>query len=110
MSNSSGLMAYSPRMTALTIAYRGAEFKVLNPFTLEVLSAPDFDRESPLCFDPYGSMMMTTGQTGGLFFWKLDQVRVRLAMIGLDWEHMRPFPVLQIPLVKKVELRTQATN
>lgn len=110
MGNSNGLMAYSPRMTALTIAYRGAEFKVLNPYTLETISAPDFDRESPLCFDPYGSMMMTTGQTGGLFFWKLDQVRVRLAMIGLDWKHMRPFPVLQIPLVKKVDLRTQATN
>ena len=70
MGDSSGLMAFSPRMTALIIACRRAELKVLDPFTLEELSAPDFDRESPLCFDPYGSVMVTTGQSGGLFFWR----------------------------------------
>jgi WD40 repeat protein len=104
MGNSSGLMAYSPRMTALIIACRGAELKVLNPFTLEELSAPDFDRESPLCFDPYGRVMITTGQSGGLFFWKLDAVRSRLVEIELDWNHMPPFPVLELPVVKRVVL------
>ena len=110
MSNSSGLMAYSPRMTALTIACRGAELKVLNPFTLEELSAPDFDRESPLCFDPYGRVMITTGQAGGLFFWKLDAVRSRLVKIGLDWVHMPPFPVLELPVVRRVEIRPWVSN
>jgi WD40 repeat protein/tRNA A-37 threonylcarbamoyl transferase component Bud32 len=102
MGNTSGLMAYSPRMTALIIACRGAELKVINPFTLEELSAPDFDRESPLCFDPYGRVMVTTGQSGGLFFWKLDEVRAGLVKIGLDWVHMPPFPVLQLPVVRRV--------
>jgi WD40 repeat protein/tRNA A-37 threonylcarbamoyl transferase component Bud32 len=104
MGDSSGLMAYSPRMTALIIARRRAELKVINPFTLEELSAPDFDRESPLCFDPYGRVMITTGQTGGLFFWKLDAVRAKLKVIGLDWPQMPPFSVLELPVVKRVVL------
>lgn len=103
MGDTSGLMAFSPRMTALIIACRRAELKVLNPFTLEELSAPDFDRETPLCFDPHGRVMITTGQTGGLFFWNLDTVRSRLVPLGLDWSHMPPFPELQLPLVKRVE-------
>jgi serine/threonine protein kinase/WD40 repeat protein len=102
MGDSTGLMAFSPRMTALIIACRGAELKVLNPFTLEELSAPDFDRESPLCFDPNGRLMITTGQSGGLFFWKLDAVRSRLVSMGLDWNHMRQFPELILPVVKRV--------
>jgi WD40 repeat protein len=105
MGDTSGQMAFSPRMTALIIACRRAELKVLNPFTLEELSAPDFDRETPLCFDPYGRVMITTGQTGGLFFWNLDTVRSRLVPLGLDWSHMPPFPVLQLPLVKRVDVQ-----
>jgi WD40 repeat protein/tRNA A-37 threonylcarbamoyl transferase component Bud32 len=105
MGDTSGLMAFSPRMTALIIACRRAELKVLNPFTLEELSAPDFDRETPLCFDPHGRVMITTGQTGGLFFWNLDTVRSRLVPLGLDWNHMPPFPELQLPLVKRVEVQ-----
>ena len=104
MGDSSGLMAFSPRMTALIIACRRAELKVLNPFTLEELSAPDFDRETPLCFDPFGRVMITTGQSGGLFFWNLDRVRSRLVPLGLDWNHMPPFPVLELPVVRRVLL------
>jgi WD40 repeat protein/tRNA A-37 threonylcarbamoyl transferase component Bud32 len=104
MGGSSGQMAFSPRMTALIIACRRAELKVLNPFTLEELSAPDFDRESPLCFDPHGRVMITTGQSGGLFFWHLDSVRERLVSMGLDWAHMPPFPELELPLVRRVTL------
>jgi hypothetical protein len=97
-------MAFSPRMTALILACRGAELKVFNPFTLEELSAPDFDRETPLCFDPHGRVMVTTGQSGGLFFWNLDRVRSRLVPLGLDWSHMPPFPELELPLVRRVVL------
>jgi WD40 repeat protein len=104
MGDTSGLMAFSPRMTALIIACRRAELKVLNPFTLEELSAPDFDRETPLCFDPHGRVMITTGQTGGLFFWNLDTVRSRLGPLGLDWSHMPPFPELELPLVRRLVL------
>jgi serine/threonine protein kinase/WD40 repeat protein len=104
MGDTSGLMAFSPRMTALIIACRRAELKVLNPFTLEELSAPDFDRETPLCFDPHGRVMITTGQTGGLFFWNLDTVRSRLVPLGLDWSHMPPFPGLELPLVRRLVL------
>ena len=102
MGGSSGWMIYSPRMTALIIACRRAELKVINPFTLEELSAPDFDREMPLCFDPHGRMMITTGQSGGLFFWKLDEVRSQLKELGLDWDHMPPFPVLELPVVRRL--------
>jgi len=106
-----GMMAYSPRMTALMIACRGAEleFKVLNPLTLEEESSPDFDQESPLCFDPTGRLMITTSQSGGIFFWKLDEVRAHLLGMGLDWKHMPPFPKeLPPPVVRRVVVAAAA--
>ena len=102
MANFSGLMAFSPRPTALIVACRRAELKVLNPFTLEVLSTPDFDRESPLCFDPTGRLMITTGQTGGLFFWKLDALRARLKDMKLDWTQMPEFTDPIPPVLSRV--------
>ena len=105
-----GMMTFSPRMTALAIACRRAELKVLNPFTLEEVSSPDFDRESPLCFDPSGKLLVTTGQAGGIFFWKLDAVRARLVEMGLDWKHMPEFPNLPLPLVRRVLVATAAAE
>ncbi len=112
MTRSSGLMAFSPRPTALIVACRRAELKVLNPFTLDVLSSPDFDRESPLCFDPTGRIMITVGQTGGVFFWKLDALRARLKEMPLkvanlkeatlDWEEMEAFEDPVPPVLKRV--------
>ena len=104
MGEFNGLMSFSPRMTALIIACRRAELKVLNPFTLEELASPDFDRESPLCFDPYGRVMITSGPSGGVFFWKLDTIRSRLDDLGLDWEYMQQFPPLELPVVRRVSL------
>ncbi|HEX5790738.1 MAG TPA: hypothetical protein VFY13_06270, partial [Luteolibacter sp.] len=60
--------------------------------------------ETPLCFDPHGRIMVTTGQSGGLFFWKLDEVRAGLVQIGLDWEHMPLFVPLTLPKVVRVHL------
>jgi WD40 repeat protein len=106
-----GMMAYSPRMTALMIACRGAELKVLNPLTLEEESSPDFDQESPLCFDPSGRLMITTGQSGGIFFWKLDEVRAHLDGMGLDWKHMPAFPKeLPPPVVSRVVVAAAAAD
>jgi hypothetical protein len=104
MGEFNGLMSFSPRMTALIIACRRAELKVLNPFTLEELASPDFDRESPLCFDPYGRVMITSGPSGGVFFWKLDTIRYRLDDLGLDWEYMQKFPPLELPVVRRISL------
>jgi hypothetical protein len=67
------------------------------------VSSPDFDRESPLCFDPSGRLMINTGQAGGIFFWKLDEVRAHLVEMGLDWKHMPEFPKeLPLPVVRRV--------
>jgi WD40 repeat protein len=104
MGEFNGIMSFSPRMTALIIACQRAELKVLNPFTLEELASPDFDRESPLCFDPHGRVMITSGPSGGVFFWKLDAIRARLADLGLDWEYMQKFPPLELPVVRRIEL------
>jgi hypothetical protein len=77
--------------------------KVLNSLTLEELASPDFDRESPLCFDPSGMMMVTTGPSGGVFFWKLDNIRSRLNDLGLDWD-WKDFPRLELPVVRRIAL------
>jgi serine/threonine protein kinase/WD40 repeat protein len=106
-----GIMAFSPRMTALIIACQRAELKVLNPFTMEEVSSPDFDRESPLCFDSSGRLMITTGQSGGIFFWKLDEVRAHLVGMGLDWKHMPEFPKeLPLPVVRRVVVPAAAAD
>ncbi|MCX6867646.1 MAG: serine/threonine-protein kinase [Verrucomicrobia bacterium] len=113
MGGGHGMMAFSPRMTALIIACHGAEleFKVLNPLTLEEESSPDFDQESPLCFDPTGRLMITTSQSGGIFFWKLDEVRAHLDGTGLDWKHMPAFPKeLPPPVVRRVVVASAAAD
>jgi serine/threonine protein kinase/WD40 repeat protein len=98
-----GKMAFSPRLTALAIACRRAELKVLNPVTLEEMTSPDFDREAPLCFDPFGMIMVNSGQ-GGIFFWRLDAVRAHLVEMGLDWKPLPKFPVLTLTVVRRVIL------
>jgi WD40 repeat protein len=103
MGEFNGVMSFSPRMTVLIIACRRAELKVLNSLTLEELARPDFDRESPLCFDPSGMMMVTTGPSGGVFFWKLDNIRSRLNDLGLDWD-WKDFPRLELPVVRRIAL------
>ena len=90
MGDSCGVMAFSPRETVLILACRGAELKVYDPSGAMEFSSPDFDREIPLCFDPDGRIMITTGQSGGIFFWKLDEVRAHLLQQGLDWHLPRP--------------------
>ena len=97
-----GTMAFSSRKTALAIACRRTEFKILHPITLEVRSSPDFDHEAPLCFDPSGSIMVTYGPTGGLFFWKTDTIRAHLLGLGLDWEDLPQFAPISYPVVRRV--------
>ena len=113
MGDSCGVMAFSPRETVLILACRGAELKVYDPSGTMELSSPDFDREIPLCFDPDGRIMITTGQAGGVFFWKLDDVRARLLQQGLDWHlpppgldwaGMPPYESRAFPIVKRVVL------
>ena len=111
MRDSCGVMTFSPRETVLAIACRGAELKVYDPWGAMELSSPDFDREIPLCFDPDGKFMITTGQSGGVFFWKLDEVRRHLEQQGkawnlpspgLDWAEMPAFPEKHRTIVKRV--------
>ena len=88
----------------VSIGYPGAEaeLKILNPFTLEEMSNPDFDHEAPLCFDPSGSIMVTYGPTGGLFFWKTDTLREKLVEMGLDWKKLPQFDPIAYPAVRRV--------
>ena len=75
-------------------------------------SSLDFDQETPLCFDPDGTMMITSERSGGIFFWKLDVVRAHLFQQGLewqlpqglDWNGMPRFDPIEIQLVKRVIL------
>ena len=97
-----GRMAFSQRQTAFAIACNRDELKVLDPDTLDEMATPDFDREVPLCFDPYGMIMVTTGQSG-TFFWKLDALRSGLAELGLDWK-IKPIPQVSFPVVRRVLL------
>jgi hypothetical protein len=110
MGESHGMMAFSPRMTALAIACSRQELKFLNPFTLKEVSNPDFDSESPLCFDPSGRLLITTGQAGGIFFWRLDEVRARLVEMDIDWKQMPEFPQQTFPVVRRVVLPAAATH
>jgi serine/threonine protein kinase/WD40 repeat protein len=104
MGESYGRMAFSPRTTVAAVACRKAEFKLLlllgKP---QELTAPDFDREAPLCFDPTGMLMVNTGLTG-VFFWKVDTIRSELARLGLDFEELKdhPFPALSLPVVRRI--------
>ena len=100
-----GTMAFSPRNTAIAIACRRAELQVLNPVTLEELSSPDFDRETPLCFDPYGILLINCSQGGGIVFWKLDAVRMHLDEMVLDWD-LKKIPHLILPVMREVILPT----
>jgi hypothetical protein len=120
MGDSPGMLAFSPRRTALAIACKRDELKVLQPFAFGVpadllredlalaeMASPDFDREAPLCFDPSGRLMVTTGRTGGLFFWRLDEVRSRLKGIRLgeknsDWEGLPDYPAQSFERVRAV--------
>lgn len=101
-----GTMAFSPRNTAIAIARRRAEFQVLDPVTLDPLSSPDFDRETPLCFDSYGILLVNCTQGGGLVFWKLDAVRSHLEKMGLDWTELAKIPKMTLPVIRHVILPT----
>jgi WD40 repeat protein/tRNA A-37 threonylcarbamoyl transferase component Bud32 len=113
MSDSCGVMAFSPRETVLAVACRGDELKIYDPSGSMELSSPDFDREIPLCFDPPplgGRILITTGQSGGVFFWKLDEVRKHLFQLGKEWNlpepgldwKMKEFDQPEPPIVKRV--------
>ena len=85
-------MAFSSRGTALALAVEGEKLKVYalpytggSPVPLE-FSSPDFDREIPLCFSPYGRILATIKPSGELFFWQLDKVRKQLKDQDLDWK------------------------
>jgi serine/threonine protein kinase/WD40 repeat protein len=103
MGESYGRMAFSPRTTVAAVTCRREEFKLLLLGNLEVLTAPDFDREAPLCFDPTGMLMVNTGLTG-LFFWKVDTIRNELERLGLDFDELKdhPFPALSLPVVRRI--------
>ena len=92
MGDRSCRMAFSSRGTALALAVEGEKLKVYalpytggSPVPLE-FSSPDFDREIPLCFSPYGRILATIKPSGELFFWKLDRVRKQLKALELDWD------------------------
>jgi len=101
-----GRVAFSPRTTVAAVACQGGKFKLLLlKKDLEELTAPDFDRESPLCFDPTGMLMVNTS-AAGLFFWKLDTIRSELERLNLDFDELKdhPFPALSVPVVRSILL------
>ena len=101
-------MAFSPRNTALAISCGKAELKIINPETLEVRSNPDFDRETPLCFDSIGMLMINCANGGGIVFWKIDAVRAKLKEMDLDFPDLlkREFEPWDKPEVIRVILPT----
>jgi WD40 repeat protein len=104
MGGTSGIVCFSPRPTVLIIAYHRAELKVIDVDSLQEVCSPDFDRETPLCFDSDGRLMITVSPSGGVFFWKLDAVRANLLKMGLDWKSMKLFDPFDLPLLDRVVL------
>ena len=108
MSEHYGRMAFSAkRKTVMAIACQRDELKVIELKHLTELTAPDFDREAPLCFDPDGLMLVTSGETG-TFFWQLDAVRAWLKEFDLDWEFLPDFESIRFPVVRRVVVPAQA--
>ena len=73
---------------------------------LQEVCSPDFDRETPLCFDPEGRLMITVSPSGGVFFWRLDEIRADLHRLDRDWkkEEMEPFEPFHLRLLDRVVL------
>ena len=116
MGESYGRMAFSPRTTVAAIACKREKFRMLLLGNLQELTAPEFDREVPLCFDPTGMIMVNAGHAG-LFFWKLNTIRTELLRLhadrdpdmNLDFDELKqlPFPSIpedKFPVVRRIIL------
>ena len=110
MDRRSGRMAFSSR-GFLAIAVEREKLKVFvpnpyypkNPPAFVDFSTPDFDKEIPLCFSPYGRILVTTKPSGQIYFWNLDKVRTHLKELELDWE-IDSFKPREFDQVSRVEL------
>ena len=109
MDRRSGRMAFSYR-GFLAIAVEREKLKVFvpNPYypmkppAFVDFSTPDFDKEIPLCFSPYGRILVTTKPSGQIYFWHLDKVRTHLKELDLDWD-VDPFEPEEFDRVSRVE-------
>lgn len=106
MGGTSGIVCFSPRGTVLIIAYHRAELKVILVKKLLEVCSPDFDRETPLCFDPEGRLMITVSPSGGVFFWRLDAIREDLDRMRRDWskDDLAAFDAFHYRLLDRVVL------
>lgn len=96
-----GAMAFSPRMTALTLESERNRLRIIRPGNLEDLAAPDFDDQAPLAFSPDGVIMVDLDKKSHLIFWHLPELRAGMRAWGLDWSDLPPYP--PIPVLSPVE-------
>ena len=99
MADLPGRVLFSPRKTALAISYKRSYLRVLDPRNLEVMTQPSFDEQWPISVSPDGILMVNEGRGGRLFLWDLAEIRRELKRMGIDWDHLRPFPPVKIPVV-----------
>jgi WD40 repeat protein len=96
-----GAMAFSPRLTALTLESERNKLRIIRPGNLEDLAAPDFDDQAPLTFSPDGVIMVNLDKKSHLIFWNLPKLRAGMSALGLDWLDIPPYP--PIPAFSPVE-------
>jgi hypothetical protein len=94
-------MAFSPRLTALTLESERNKLRIIRPGNLEDLAAPDFDDQAPLTFSPDGVIMVNLDKKSHLIFWNLPKLRAGMSALGLDWLDIPPYP--PIPAFSPVE-------
>lgn len=101
-----GAMAFSPRMTALTLESERNRLRIIRPGNLEDLAAPDFDDQAPLAFSPDGVIMVDLDKRSHLIFWNLPELRAGMRALGLDWSDLPPYPPIPVQsLVEAVEFQ-----
>ena len=104
-----GNIAFSPRKFVVAFSSNG-RLSVHQVEDMDVWAVPDFDREVPLCFDPYGSVLVAgraaTGKRHFLLLWDIAEIRKGLKAMDNDWDHLDPIPDLAVPVVQAVRLVT----
>lgn len=100
---SNASMALSSRPFAAAIGWTQHRTKLVDPTTFTSIVEPDVGSHSPLCFEPSGSLILSSNLMGNLFLWDLAWIRHELARLELDLVFPKLLPS-QAPLVEEMEI------
>ena len=86
-----GAICFSPRTPVFAVS----ESQYIRIYTLpefDILARPNFDTQRPTSFSSYGFLLLTADKDNYLHLWNLRYLRSQLAILGLDFENLQPFP------------------